>query len=165
MNTGQTLLTIIAIVLLGSNVVNINRTFSQHGVILQQTEIGIFGTSLAMSIIEEAQGKAFDEKTIGDVVLSTTELSSSLGKDGGEGKHPTFDDFDDYNDWADTVRIEGVDSFRRWARVAYVDSTNFDGTAAGKSWHKRLTVFVKASTAQDTLQMQYIFSYWAFGFR
>ncbi len=162
MNTGQTLLTIIAIVLLGSNVVSINRTFSQHGVILQQTEIGIFGVSLGMSILEEAQGKAFDENTLDSLAQSTSELSSSLGKNSGETSRDTFDDFDDYNAWSDTVKIEGVDSFIRWANVAYVDSTNLDGTASGRTWHKRMTVYVHAANAQDTLQVPYIFSYWSF---
>jgi hypothetical protein len=162
MNTGQTLLTIVAIVLLGSNVVSINRTFSQHGVILQQTEIGIFGISLGMSIIEESQGKAYDKNTLDSLALSTSELSSTLGKEAGETTRDTFNDFDDYNGWTDTVHIQGVDAFRRWATVAYTDTSNPNGTASGRTWNKKLTVFVKADNAQDTVKVSYIFSYWSF---
>src|SRR3990172_3107960 len=106
MNTCQTLLTIVAIVLLGSNVVSVNRTFIQHGVILQQTEIGIFGVSLGMSILEEAQGKAFDQNTLDSLALSTNELSSTLAKETGETTRDTFNDFDDYNNWRDTVTVQ-----------------------------------------------------------
>lgn len=162
MNTGQTLLTIIAIVLLGSNVVSINRTFSQHGVILQQTEIGIFGISLGMSIIEESQGKAYDKNTLDSLALSTNELSSTLGKEAGETTRDTFDDFDDYNGWTDTVHIQGVDAFKRWGTVCYVDTSDLDGSSGSRTWHKKLTVFVKADNAQDTVKMSYIFSYWSF---
>jgi len=166
MNTGQTLLTIVAIVLLGSNVVSINRTFAQHGVVLQHTEIGIFGVSLAMSIVEEAQGKAFDKNTVDTVAVITSDLSSTLGKDAGETTRSTFNDFDDYNGWADSVTIPGVDTFRRWAEVVYVDTTNPNGSASGRTWHKKLTVNVMPNTAgADTsqrLEMQYIFSYWIF---
>ncbi|MBM4161033.1 MAG: hypothetical protein FJ217_08035 [Ignavibacteria bacterium] len=162
MNTGQTLLTIIAIVLLGSNVVSINRTFTQHGVVLQHTEIGIFGVSLAMSILEEAQGKAFDHVTADSFATSLNELSSSLGAEGGESSRHFFNDFDDYNGWRDTVTIDGVDTFYRWARVVYVDTSNINGFSSSRTWHKKLSVNVKGSNAQDTLQMQYIFSYWSF---
>jgi len=165
MNTGQTLLTIIAIVLLGSNVISINRTFTQHGVILQQTEIGIFGVSLAMSIVEEAQGRAFDHHTSDTTVTSVSQLTSSLGPESGETDHRSYNDFDDYNGWRDTVNIEGVDRFFRWATVVYVDSTSLDTKASGKTWNKKLTVFVRASTAQDTTQtmkMDYVFCYWTF---
>jgi hypothetical protein len=163
MNTGQTLLTIIAIVLLGSNVVSINRTFTQHGVILQQTEIGIFGISLGMSIVEEAQGRAFDENTIDSLAQTTNQLSSTLGRESGETTlHTGFDDFDDYNGWSDSVSVPGVDIFKRWATVVYVDSTNLDGTASGRRWSKRLNVFVKGTSSQDTMKLSYIFSYWSF---
>jgi len=164
MNTGQTLLTIIAIVLLGSNVVSINRTFTQHGVILQHTEIGIFGVSLAMSVVEEAQGKAFDHNTADSIAIATNELTqvANLGKEAGETDRTTFNDFDDYNNWRDTVRIEGVDTFFRWARVVYVDTANVNLASASRTWHKKMSIFVKGETATDTLQMGYIFSYWSF---
>jgi hypothetical protein len=164
MNTGQTLLTIVAIVLLGSNVVSVNRTFTQHGVILQHTEIGIFGVSLALSIIEEAQGKAFDQNTCDSLAMSTNELTQplNLGKEALETDRPSFNDFDDYNGWRDTVGIEGVDRFYRWASVVYVDTTNIDESSSSRKWHKKLTVFVKGENARDTLQLGYIFSYWSF---
>lgn len=162
MNTGQTLLTIVAIVLLGTNVVSVNRTFIQHGVILQQTEIGIFGVSLGMSILEEAQGKAFDQNTLDSLAQSTNELSSTLAKETGETTRDTFNDFDDYNNWRDTVTVQGVDAFKRWATVSYVDTTNLDGSSGTRTWHKKLTVFVKADNSQDTIKTSYIFSYWSF---
>ena len=163
MNTGQTILTIIAIVFLGTNVVSVNRTFMQHGVILQQTEIGLFGTSLATSLVEEAQGKAFDKNSLQGLLQTTSECTpvDSLGPETGE-KREDYNDFDDYNKLRDTIRIKDVDTFLRWATVSYVDSTAPNVSTTYRTFCKRLTVYVRGLAAQDTVRMSYLFSYWSF---
>jgi hypothetical protein len=175
MGTGQTILTIVAIVLLGTNVVSVNRTFLQHGVVLQQTEIGLFGVSLATSLLEEARGKAFDRYSLIGFPQNLSQLTpyDSLGPEVGELR-PDYNDFDDYN-WmrggptrdsivvrADTIKIPDVDTFLRWAKVCYVDTTNPNTYRAYRTWMKKLTVYVKGSNSQDTLQMSYLFSNWSF---
>lgn len=163
MNTGQTILTIIAIVFLGTNVISVNRTFLQHGVILQQSEIGLFSTSLATSLIEEAQGKAFDKNSLQGLLQSASECTpvDSLGPEPGE-KRADWNDFDDYNNLKDTVRIKDVDTFYRWATVSYVDSTTPSIATNYRTFSKTLTVFVRGLASQDTVRMSYLFSYWSF---
>jgi hypothetical protein len=175
MGTGQTILTIVAIVLLGTNVVSVNRTFLQHGVVLQQTEIGLFGVSLATSLLEEARGKAFDRYSLVGFPTSVNQLTpyDSLGPEAGETR-TLYDDFDDFN-WmkggptrdsiivkADTIKIPDVDTFVRWAKVCYVDSTNPMTYRNYRTWVKKLTVYVKGGASQDTIQMSYLFSNWSF---
>jgi hypothetical protein len=175
MNTGQTILTIVAIVLLGTNVVSVNRTFTQHGSVLQQTEIGLFGVSLATSLVEEAQGKAFDKYSLAGFLATEAECTpvDSLGPDAGEAR-AAYDDFDDFN-WmtggptrdntvvrADTIIIKDVDTFLRWSKVCYVDSTNPNLYRSFRTFNKKLTVYVWGKSTQDTLQMSYLFSYWSF---
>ena len=175
MGTGQTLLTIVAIVLLGTNVISVNRTFTQHGMILQQTEIGLFGVSLATSLLEEARGKAFDKYSLVGFPQYLTQLTpvDSLGPEPGELRED-YNDFDDYN-WmkqgphrdsvvvrADTIKIPDVDTFIRWAKVCYVDTTHPDDYKDARTWMKKLTVYVKGRATQDTLQMSYLFSNWSF---
>jgi hypothetical protein len=175
MGTGQTILTIVAIVLLGTNVVSINRTFLQHGVVLQQTEIGLFGASLATSLLEEAQGKAFDKNSLLGILTGTSECTpvDSLGPDAGEPRDG-YNDFDDYN-WmrggtthdntvvrADTIRIRDVDTFIRWSKVCYVDTSDPNTYRSSRTFNKKLTVYVWGASSQDTLKMSYIFSYWSF---
>jgi hypothetical protein len=162
-NTGQTILTIIAIVFLGTNVISVNRTFLQHGVILQQSEIGLFSTSLATSLIEEAQGKAFDKNSLQGLLQSASECTpvDSLGPEPGE-KRADWNDFDDYNNLKDTVRIKDVDTFYRWATVSYVDSTTPSIATNYRTFSKTLTVFVRGLASQDTVRMSYLFSYWSF---
>jgi hypothetical protein len=175
MNTGQTILTIVAIVLLGTNVVSINRTFTQHGAVLQQTEIGLFGVSLATSLLEEARGKAFDRYSLQGFPQFLNQLTphDSLGPEAGELR-ADYNDFDDYNMMsggtthdanvvrADTIKIPDVDTFIRWAKVCYVDTSNPNLYRGYRTWMKKLTVYVKGRASQDTLQISYLFSNWSF---
>jgi hypothetical protein len=162
-NTGQTVLTIIAIVFLGTNVVSVNRTFLQHGVILQQTEIGLFGATVATSLLEEAQGKAFDKNSLQGFLQTASECTpvDSLGPESGE-KRGDWNDFDDYNNLRDTVNIKDVDTFYRWATVTYVDSTFPNVATNYRTFSKSITVFVRGVASQDTIRMSYLFSYWSF---
>jgi hypothetical protein len=175
MNTGQTILTILAITILGVNVISVNRTFIQHGAVLQQTEIGLFGVSLATSLLEEARGKAFDKYSLIGFPQFLSQLTpyDSLGPEVGELRED-YNDFDDYN-WmklgphrdsvivrADTIRIPDVDTFLRWSKVCYVDTSDPNMYRASRTWMKKLTVYVKGNNSQDTLQLSYLFSNWSF---
>ncbi len=168
MNTGQMLLTSMAIVLLGLTILTVNRTTSTHGTILRQTEIGIYQTSLATSVIEEASGLNFDESTVNDAIVSTTPLtvSTSFGPESGETTSPVttinFDDFDDFHNLVKQDTIVGNDIFTTRARVVYIDPTNPQGSTTSKTFHKKMTVWVSGSATQDTVTMSYIFSYFNF---
>ena len=155
------LLTAGAVVLMGMTVLAVNNTFTNHGVTLQQTEIGIYKVSLGMSILEEAMGKAFDELSIDTDLGLTIGLSLTLGKEVGES-YPDFDDFDDYNNFQTKLGIYGVDSIAIRAAVTYVDPLNPDGSTTTRTWHKKITVSVWGSVQPDTLTFKTLFSYWSF---
>ena len=174
MNTGQTLLTVGAMVLLGFTVLTINSTTLQHGQILTQTKIGIYATSLGISRVEEASGKAFDEASINYDFNNPTDMNplsspGSLGPDdAGEWAHidstAYFDDFDDYNlpNHVQTFYVPLVDSLFLRSVVWYVDPANPNGTSGGKSWSKKMLATVKAANSADTIKLSYIFSYFYF---
>ena len=155
------LLTAGAVVLMGMTVLAVNNTFTNHGVTLQQTEIGIYKVSLGMSILEEAMGKAFDEMSIDTDLGATGSLTSTLGKESGES-YPDFDDFDDYNNFQTKLGIYGVDSIAIRSDVTYVDPLNPDGSTTTRTWHKKITVLVWGSVQPDTLTFKTLFSYWSF---
>jgi hypothetical protein len=180
--TGQTILTVGALVLLGSTVLLTNRSSLQHGTIINQTEIDIYSVSLAESIIEEAAGKYFDKYSSSDsaesgsVITALSQLTDPtlLGKETGE-VYPNFDDCDDYNSWSTTpytMYVQGVDSFHIQAKVFYVDTTNPDVDVKTRSWHKKMIVKVwptitpwgdsLGKAKPDTITMSYLYSYWWF---
>ena len=181
MNTGQTILSIGALILLGTTVLSTNRASLQHGAIITQTEVGIYAVSLAQAKIEEASGKAFDEYSApnatgdGDVITSVSlcTASGSLGKESGE-TYPNFDDVDDYNYYSGTnpyvLYVPGVDTFHIQTTVFYVDTAAPDTKVSTQTWHKKLTVKVWPNASPwaadnpkpDTVTMTYIYSYWWF---
>jgi hypothetical protein len=163
MNTGQMLLTIGAVILLGMTVITVNSTFSQHGMVLEKTEVGVYATSLATSLIQEATGRAFDENTVDTVANSTTDftLPGSIGPETGE-VYPTFDDFDDYDGLVRTVDVQGTDIFTVWSTVRYVADNNPNSTSTNRTYHKRIDIAVAGSSSADTIRMSSIYSYWSF---
>ena len=181
MNTGQTLLTIGALMILGLTVLSTNRTSLQHGAIIAVTEVGIYATSLAQAKIEEAEGKAFDQYSAsdtmgsGNVITDVSQLSTTLGKETGE-TYPDFNDFDDYNYYSGSnpykLYVPGVDTFRVQTTVFYVDTANPNAAIGTRSWHKKMIVKVwptvspwgesKENSRPDTVMMSYIYSYWWF---
>lgn len=161
MNTGQMMLTIGAVVLLGMTVLTVNQSLSNNGFILQQTEIGIYKVSLGSSVLEEAMGKSFDENSTESDLSSTASLSTTLGPESGE-THADFDDFDDYNNYTTSYVVEGVDSMTVQCHIVYVDPSNPDGSTTTPTWHKKITVNVWGSVLPDTVTFTQIFSYWSF---
>lgn len=161
MNTGQTLLTAGAVVLIGLTISSVQKNFSNDGFILQQMEIGIYKVSLATSILEEAMGKAFDENSIDTDLSSTSSLSGALGKESVE-TYPDFDDFDDYNNFSSNLKTDGVDSMFTKCKVVYIDPSDPDGTSSVRTWHKKIIVKVWGTVQPDTLTFQHVFSYWSF---
>jgi hypothetical protein len=187
-NTGQTLLTICALIILGLTVLTTNRASLQHGAIITQTEVDIYAVSLAEAKIEEASGKAFDHFSSTDtagngyVITALSQLSSPLGKESddtvsaGPPMKYFFDDFDDYNYYSGSnpfrLYVDGVDTFHIQTTVFYVDPAHPDVDAGTRTWHKRMIVKVwptvtawgdSAGKARpDTVTMTYIYSYWWF---
>ncbi len=166
MGTGQTLLTIGAIMLLGGVILNVNRDIGDTSTILLHSNIGIEEVSLASSVIEEAQGLAFDEFTDTSTVSTTSQLTKAtlLGQENGDSTD--LDDFDDYNGLNNAGRLE-IDTLETgiyyvYTKVCYVNSNDLTTSSSTQTWNKRLDVSVWNSSSTDTVKMQTIFSYWPF---
>ena len=86
MGTGQTLLTIAAMMMLSRMVLAVNNNNAQSGGSIEMAAYRITGTSLGLSVIEEATGLAFDEKsdTVGISNPSSFTAVNKLGPDNGE---------------------------------------------------------------------------------
>ena len=145
MGTGETLLTIGAIVLLGTIILTTNREISSSTQVVQQTSFGIDATSLGTSIIEKAEDLAFDEHTKDSTwvnALSGLTPPASLGEESSIGD--TLDDYDDYNGPpGQGYRLE-TDSLATGVymvktQVSYVSrdaSGNINGPSASATWTK-----------------------------
>lgn len=161
MGLGQTLITVGAIMLLSLVILRVNNNFLSTSDTLLNSKYGVLAVSLATSMIEEASGKAFDEKTDTTSVSLTSQLST-IGTDAGE-VYPNYDDFDDFHNLTKIDSTLPTERFTIRCRVAYINPSNPNGTSAQKTWHKRINVFVTTkSMPGDTIKMSSIFSYWFF---
>lgn len=172
MGTGQMLLTIGAIVLLGTIILTTNRSLSENDEVLLKADFGLEEVSLATSIIEEAQNTAFDQNTIDAEVTSLNHLTpaANLGQENEDSTD--FDDFDDYNGWhKNGTNKQGLTQefslstgiYYAHTTVCYVDIGDLNGYSSSRTWSKRLDVSVwNQADPGDTVKMSTIFSYWYF---
>jgi hypothetical protein len=190
MGTGQTMLTILAMLLMGRLILMVNENNANMGEAVKMSEYRITATSLATSYLEDAVGKEFDEKTLPPydpptVTATSCTVPASLGPDAGE-VYPNFDDFDDYNglDRQDTLRdISGkiiTAIYHVVGKVQYVKITGgaIVAETTTPTYTKQFIVTITSPSVlkdnfsyslksqntvvnvQDTLRFSTLFSYW-----
>ncbi|MGB5893205.1 MAG: hypothetical protein WBG58_03435 [Ignavibacteriaceae bacterium] len=162
MNTGQSLLSIGALLLLSLTVLRVNNSILTTDETLQDSKLGLLAVSVATSLIEEASKKAFDGVTAEDAITDLSALTSpySLGPNGLETPE-TFNDFDDYNGYTKQDTINTID-YTIACQVNYIIADNVDGIIMERTWHKKITVIITSSLMSDTLIFSSVYSYWHF---
>jgi len=174
MGLGQTLLTIMALMLLGRLILTVNRTVLETGSTKDVAEYRITATSLGTSLMESAHDLAFDEATVDTFLTSSQTASltaaSSFGMDAGD---TGFDDIDDVHNYIRIDTIPNSAIFFTTAKVQFISVTppaTFTITTT-PTFNKLITVYVTSPymmnysldvPTQDTLIFQSIFSYWYF---
>jgi len=166
MGLGQSMLSVLALGLLGTVMLMMNTNTLDSGTSVETTEYVIMATSLGISQVERAAGKAFDQNTVSSDISSVTSLTATLGKEGGETE-ATFNDFDDYNGFTkwvmgDTVNFRSANFFVRDSVDYVAISGNVVTQSVSRQYHKRLRVWVSSPFMRDTLQFSSVYSYWFF---
>jgi len=161
MNTGQLLMALGAMVLLSFLVLRVNGNQLSTEDNMQNTKYGLLAISLANSVIEDANKRAFDNATIDNSVSTASGLTlpSKLGPESGE-VYETFDDIDDYNNYTRLDSTMPSAAFNIKCSVCYVNPTTPDVAATVQTFHKKITVFVSSKAMRDTVKISQIFSYW-----
>ena len=150
------LLAVGAMVLLSTTLLNFNQSNFDSNMALIDSKSKILAVSLANSFIEEATGKSFDVATVNNSVTQLDQLSN-IGKSSNES-YPHFNDFDDYDGLELTVNSLPAAEFTIQCKVDYIDPSNPNVPASGKTWHKKITVSVFSDAMRDTVKMSQIFS-------
>jgi hypothetical protein len=170
MGTGQTMITLFAMVLLSFLILRVNSLFLQTNTTLYTTKFDVLAFSLAQSMIQEIEGNAFDNNTVSAVVSSTTSLSTTLGPESGE-TFATYNDIDDFNNYTRSVTNLPSAKFNIKCKVEYVTSAAPDVATSTPTWNKRITVYVTSPSMMisstnvskaDTVKLSQVFSYWNF---
>ena len=181
------MLAVAAMFLIGIIIFSASSTLLQNDDTIKDSEFGVAAISLATSLVEEVQGKTFDEAATDSGVVNIGQLTlpAYFGPDVNEFYRTTdpaksdFDDIDDYNNFSiefvsDTTRPKvatyrgDAKGFRAdylvKAKVVYVVASggvaNLDGFSAAPTWNKKLIVTVTSPTSRDTLVFPTVISYW-----
>ncbi len=171
MNTGQSLLTILAMLLLSILVLRVNNVYLDTGTVLSDSKLEIMATSLASSRLDLICSKAFDQNSISGSINDSSKFTSpsQLGPESGE-VYPNFNDVDDFNKFVtnDSLKLNNnmpVEIFRDSSIVQYVTiAGGKDVVTNYPTWNKKITVMVwdKNKSMPDTVTLSRIFSYWYF---
>jgi len=165
MNTGQSLFSIGALLILSLTVLKMNNFILANDTVMQDSKLGILAVSLATSLIEEASKKAFDANTVDNEVAACSLLTGyPLGRGAGEieDSSQTFNDFDDYDDYHYHYDYLPAAEYDLDCKVYYVNPSNPETKVGNKTWHKKMEVTVTSESMTDTVRMSTIYSYWHF---
>jgi len=141
MNTGQTILSIGAFILLTTILQGVYGSLGDVGRDVSRSQDAILATTVATSYTEFAYGLAFDQVTdTSDVGLTTPAvLTYPPNPEAGEDSLCNFNDFDDLNGFVDVKAAGGSGrKYKTSFRVSYVDSANVGTTVNYRTYVKRL---------------------------
>jgi hypothetical protein len=176
MGLGQTLLTIMALMLMGRLILTVNTTTLDAGFTKDMSEYRITATSLGTSLLEHANSLSFDEATV-DTFLLASQIASltaaaSFGPETGETTYSLFDDIDDFHNFSRIDTLENSAIFKTRGYIQYLQiSGSIMSTTTTKTFNKLVTVYVTSDylvdysvdpPRPDTLTFKSVFSYWYF---
>ena len=163
MNSGESILSVGAMMLLAVMILRVNNTILTTNSVLLETKFGVLATSLATSVLEEATGKAFDQNTYNNSISNVNNLTSPSALGPGDGEtYATFNDVDDFNGYTRVDSTLPSAIFYLSTKVEYVSPLNPDVPVNYKTWHKRISVIVTTPSSQDTFRLSTVVSYFFF---
>jgi hypothetical protein len=159
MNTGQTMMVILAMMLLGTLSLNVNSTLINSSSTSLEMEAQLDALSYGQTMLDEILSKSFDQKTAnGTRIFYPADMSSYLGYDGGTEffvkpdssylgafKSLTkYNDVDDYNGYWRIVTNARLGQFTIRDTVQYVSETCPDSVklSTQQTFYKRVTVYI-----------------------
>src|SRR5512135_3299894 len=84
MNTGQTMMVILAMMLLGTLSLNVNKTLINTSTTSLEMEASLDALSYGQSMMDEILSKSFDKATVNTRIFKASDMSTYLGWDAGE---------------------------------------------------------------------------------
>ncbi|MCW8809623.1 MAG: hypothetical protein OQJ93_04165 [Ignavibacteriaceae bacterium] len=155
MNTGQSFMSIGAIILLSLASLSFNSAVLQNTTLETENKVYLTAFSLADDLIEEIKQKAFDEKTIDFQAINVSQLTYPPNKESGE-VWPYFDDIDDYNNYNKPVSLPHSEGYTVSCIVNY-SNANGDEIYV-RSFYKKVTIKVTSDYMSSPLYLRFVFS-------
>lgn len=159
MNTGQSFLSIGALLLFSLVSLNFNSSVLTNTTVEVENKVYLTAFSLADDLLEDIKQKAFDEATLDFPTTNPAILTSAdiLGPDGGE-TYPDYDDIDDFNGFVRAVSTPHAENYQITSVVLYVDGDNPDQNVWTQTFYKKVTVTVSSPYLRNPIQLSHIFT-------
>ena len=155
MNTGQSLMSIGALLLLSLASLQFNSVILENNTVEIENKVYLTAFSLADDLIEEIKQKAFDERTIDFQAINISQLTFPPNKESGE-EWPYFDDIDDYNNYIKPVSLPHVEDYTVTCTVNYSNAYGDDINT--QSYYKKVRIKVTSQYMSSPFYMQFVFS-------
>ena len=175
MGTGQTILSMAALMFLSTSLLNFYRLLGSTGDDIASAQDGILGTTICTSYMELASGLAFDSYTdTSEAALTSIDVLTVPGVLGpeiaDEDSVSEFNDFDDFNNFEVEKTAGGTSrKYKAKFNVYYVNPLNISSISFARTYVKRLDVkiwrtFPHATEGSrlDTLRMSQVMGYFHF---
>ena len=161
MNSGNQLLSIAAVFILQLLILTANKHNIERTLIKNTNKAVLAASSVAQSIIEEIQNKAFDETTVLKSVSDDNDLTdvSYLGTDTGELMNTQFDDIDDYNGYVTEIDLEDIGKFQVSVQVNYRKNMYTEQLSSKQTFVKAVTVTVDNFSLANPIKFSQIIAY------
>ncbi len=159
MNTGQSFLSIGALLLFSLVSLNFNSTVLTNTTVEVENKVYLTAFSLADDLIEEIKQKAFDAATLNFPTTNPDNLTpaGSLGHGGWE-VYPNYNDIDDYNGFVKTVSAPHAEGYSVACTVTYVDTDDPDIVVGTQTFYKKVTVTVSSPYLRSPISLSHIFT-------
>ncbi len=159
MNTGQSFLSIGALLIFSLVSLNFNSTVLTNTTVEVENKVYLTAFSLADDLIEEIKQKAFDAATLNFPTTNPDNLTpaNSLGPGWWE-VYPDYNDIDDYNGFEKTVSAPHAENYIVRSIVKYVDTDDPDKIVETQTFYKKVTVIVSSPYLRNPISLSHIFT-------
>ena len=159
MNTGQTFLSIGALLLFSLVSLNFNSSVLTNTTVEVENKVYLTSFSLADDLIEEIKQKAFDAATINFPTTDPSILTSAYNLGHADWEvYPNYNDIDDFNGFVKSVSAPHAEGYQITCVVRYVDSDNPDKIVWTQTFYKKVTVTVNSPYLRNPIQLSHIFT-------
>ena len=160
MNTGESLLSVGALLVFSLVSLNFNSTVLQSTTVEVENKVYLTAFSLADDLIEEIKQKAFDAATIDFPTTNPASLteSNNLGP-GNFEDYPNYNDIDDFNGYVKPVSAPHAENYEVSCLVQYVDGDNPDNVVSTQTFYKKVTVTVTSPYLRNPVNLSQIFTH------
>ena len=159
MNTGQSFLSIGALLLFSLVSLNFNSSVLTNTTVEVENKVYLTAFSLADDLIEEIKQKAFDAATLNFPTTDPSTLTGAFNLGHGWWEtYPDYNDIDDFNGFVQTVSAPHVENYQITCAVWYVDGDDPDTIVWTQTFYKKVTVTVSSPYLRNSIQLSHIFT-------